>query len=323
MHTNPALPRRHASAPLPCHAAILIALLALAPWASATEGGGSSYPIGADTTLSGYMLPEGANWLLFYQFYSAPHFKDARGNNTSRLTSFRLRSNVVAPRLSYVWPNIRFLGATIETRIVQPIANVDLTLDVARPSPLPPLNRGGVRTGLADLSLSPVILGWHSATYHQTIGLESHLKTGSYDVHEPVNTGRNHMQIAPVYAFTWFPRPRLNLSAKFRYGINGTNKATQYDSGDEASVEFSAGYQTTSQLLLGVNGYIYRQTTDDRQNGERVNGDGNRGRVNALGPYASYRFGPGIAAIVRVQAEFGARNRPEGTRVWAMMFARF
>jgi hypothetical protein len=170
---------------------------------------------------------------------------------------------------------------------------------------------------LADTSFSPIILGWHSPAYHQTVGLDSHLKVGAYDAADRVNTGRNYYQLAPFYALTWFPAKNVDVNAKFRYAFNTRNKATNYESGDEASIEFSAGYRATPSFAFGLNGYIYRQTTDDRQNGIRVNGNGNRGRVNAIGPYISYSFTPQVTLILKVQSEFDARNRPEGTRIWA------
>lgn len=227
---------------------------------------------------------------------------------------------MVAPRLSYVWPGVVFLGANVETRIVRPISAVDLRLGVARPAPLLALDRGGQRTGLSDLSFFPIILGWHGTTFHQTLGVEINLRTGSYDVHD-VNIGRNYDQIAPVYAFTWFPTPRSDISAKFRWGCNDRNKATGYQFGNEASIEFSAGYRAMRELLVGVNGYIYRQTTDDEVNGVAVKGS--KGRVNALVPFASFRFNPNFSLTLRIQSEFGARNRPQGTRFWAMALCPF
>ncbi|WP_213959475.1 transporter [Variovorax sp. dw_954] len=306
---------------------LIAALAALGAWstqidtARATEGGGNSYPIGVDNTFAGYMLPEGANWLLFYQHYAASHYKDNAGNDSAKFSDFHLRADVIAPRLSYVWPGVLFLGANVETRIVQPVSGVDLTLGIARRAPLPPLDKGGEKTGLADMSFSPIILGWHGTSFHQTLGIETHLRTGSYDVRDNVNTGRNYNQVAPVYAFTWFPDSRSDVSAKFRYGINDRNGATGYHSGDEASIEFSAGYRVMPQLLLGLNGYVYRQTTDDDVNGATV--PNNKGRVNALGLFGSYRITPKFALTLRMQSEFGARNRPQGTRLWAMLLCPF
>jgi len=284
----------------------------------ATEGGGNSYPIGVETNFNaGMMLPEGLHTFLYYQYYTASQLKDNNGNDNPRVASFKVQANAVAVRLSFVWPGVKIFGANIETRLIQAYSMTDLTLDIARPPPLSPLDKGGHGSGLADTVLVPIILGWHSQTYHQTVGVDTHLATGAYNASAAVNIGRNYYQVAPFYALTWFPTDKLDISAKFRYGFNTRNQTTNYQSGDEATIEFSVGYRVTPAFAAGVNGYIYRQTTDDKQNGVVVNGNGNRGRVDALGPYCRYSFTPKIAVAVKLQQEFHARNRPQGTRVWA------
>lgn len=297
------------------HRRSLSALLTLcSACAYATEGGGNSYPMGVETNYNGVMLSDGAHWFAYYAHYSATHSRNAAGVDNPQLARFRIESDVIAPRLSYVWPGLTLLGARVETRVVQAIASVDLDAAVARRG-MPSLERGGYRLGLADMAFTPIILGWNWSTYHHTIGIDTHLKTGSYDVRERVNTGRNYAQAAVFYAFTWFPAPGFDINAKFRYAINGKNKATNYQSGDEATIEFSGGYRINPGLAIGLNGYVYRQTSDDGQNGVAVN-NGNRGRVNALGPYISYNLTPRLALVAKVQSEFSARNRPQGTRVW-------
>ncbi|SEB25906.1 transporter [Variovorax sp. YR216] len=302
--------RRIAGRALPA----LLSLVALS--ASATEGGGNSYPMGVETNYNGLMLPEGAHWFIYYSHYNATHSKNNAGVDNPQLTRFDLTVNAIAPRLSYVWPGVTFLGANVETRVVQAIAGSDLDAALGRPGGLPPLDRGGNATGLTDMAFSPVILGWHSPVYHQTVGIDSHLKTGTYDVADRVNTGRNYTQVALFYAFTWFPATGFDVNAKFRYATNQRNEATAYRSGDEATIEFSGGWRVSPELAVGINGYVYRQTTDDDQYGRPVNGNGNRGRVNALGPYVTYYLSPRLALVAKLQQEFGARNKPEGTRLW-------
>lgn len=304
--------------------ALIAALAMLSMDASATEGGGNSYPIGNDTNFNvGMMLPEGLHTFLFYQHYTASQLKDNEGNDNPRVASFKLQVNAVAVRLSFVWPGVKIFGANVETRLIQAYSMTDLTLDLARPAPLSPLDKGGRRSGFADTLLVPFILGWHSQTYHQMVGVETQLPTGAYDVNAPVNIGRNYYEVAPFYALTWFPIDKIDISVKFRYGFNTNNRTTNYHSGDEAAIEFSSGYHITPALTAGINGYIYRQTTDDKQNGVAVNGNGNRGRVDALGPYFRYIFTPKIAMSVKLQQEFDARNRPQGTRVWAQVSLPF
>lgn len=290
--------------------------------ALATEGGGNSYPVGVETNYVGMMLPDGLTAFLYYQHYDANELKDNNGNNNSKLAYFRLVADVGAVRLTYVWPGIELFGANIETRVVQPFASVDLSRDINRPGHSP-LDAGGNSVGLGDTAFAPIILGWHVGSYHQTFGLDTFLADGSYNAMNSVSIGRNYYQFAPFFAFTWFPFQNANVSAKLRYAFNTKNNSTDYQSGDEATIEFSAGYRLFRKLELGVNGYIYRQTTNDVQYGQVVNGNGNRGKVNALGPYFCYYITPKIPLLVKAQFEFGARNRPQGTRIWAQTMISF
>lgn len=178
------------------------------------------------------------------------------------------------------------------------------------------MDRSGSKTGMADLNFSPLLLGWHTGSLHQIAGFELTLPTGRFDADAPVNLGRNYRGFAPLYAATWLLDNRWQLSAKARYQVNSTNRATDYRSGDEFTFEYSAGFIVSPELALGINGYLYRQMTDDRQAGVPVNGNGNRGRVQAIGPYLSFNLAPRMAVMVKLQAEYGARNRPEGTRLW-------
>jgi hypothetical protein len=294
-----------------------LALSCLSLTAQAIESNSGSYPVGVETNLSGIMFPEGATWLMYYSHYEAHDSKDNAGNNNAALAHYNLQSDTVALRLSYVWPGVKWLGANVESRFALSVPTIELDLDIARPQAFGgPIDKGGTETGLADLNIAPILFGWHGKTLHQTAGIEGYIPSGTYDKNEPVNAGHNFYQAAPFYAVTWFPTDRLEASAKFRYAFNSPNHATDYHSGNEFTTEFSAGYRVVPALSLGVQGYVYRQTTDDRLNGEAVNGDDNRGSVNALGPYFQYRFSKNFAVITKYQYEFDAKNRAEGSRLW-------
>jgi hypothetical protein len=304
--------------PLNCRVAPIAALLTMAALgtpAEATENGGNSYAVGVETNFSGLMLPEGLHAFAYYHHYGASHNKNNVGDDNARLAYYKIGVNSVALRLSYVWPGVRLLGANVETRAALALPTVDLSLGVARPAALGPLDRSGNKTGFGDLQFAPILLGWHDGALHQTAGVEGYVPTGKFDKSAPVNIGRNYWQIAPFYAVTWLP-DRWQLSGKLRYGVNGKNEDTDYKSGNELTFEYSAGYAITPGVVLGVNGYIYRQMTDDRQGGASVNGNGNRGRVNAIGPFVSFSVTPKVSVMAKLQAEYGARNRPEGTRLW-------
>ncbi len=318
-HTNPrrsVTPRRLRDGRALRQILASCSLAALATTATATEGGGSQYAVGVETHFSGLMLPDGLHQFVYYAHFGSTHSKDNNGDDNPRLAYFRARSDVVATRLSYVWPDVKWLGASVETRGAIALPTLDISLGIARPAPLTPLDRSGTKTGLGDLTFAPVLLGWHSPALHQTLGVEFYLAVGDYAITEPVNTGRNYEAVAPFYAVTWFPGKGVDLSAKLRFSTNGSNPSNGYHSGNELTLEFSANMRVIESLALGVSGYLYRQTSDDEQNGVVVNGNGNRGRVNALGPSLTYNFSPKVAVIAKLQQEFGARNKAQGTRIW-------
>lgn len=296
-----------------------LALLVLAGSAGATEGGGSSYPLGVETQFSGLMFPEGTYHLMYLNHYEARRTTDNDGNPNPRVARFRADANAVSYRFQHIWKDVRWLGAKVESRFALAMPSVDLDFAIARPAPLAPLDRSGKHTGLADPLLVPLALGWHGQRFHQIASVELVAPWGDYDAARPVNTGRNYWQVAPTYSYTWFPNANWEHSAKFRWGFNTRNKATGYESGDELSAEWSAGYRPRQGLSFGLQGFSYVQTSDDVQNGLPVNGHGNRARAHSIGPYVFYQVTPKFAVTLKTQTEFHTRNRAEGTRLWLQM----
>jgi hypothetical protein len=297
-----------------------IASCSAVPTAHATEGGGNNYPVGVNTLLPGIQPAPGNHVYVYLQEYEATTLEDNSGNPSNSVSNFSLHAQAAAFRLSHVWRDIAFLGATLETRTNIPFVNLDLHLDAHTPKGT--LYKSGRATGLSDLTVGPVFLGWHLGNLHQVIGLEFFLPTGSYDTSRLVNPGRHYYSMQPNYAVTWLPTPKIELSARALYSVNSVNHATDYHSGNEFIVDYNAGFRFTPMWQIGASGYFYTQLTDDTQHGQSVNGNGNRGRVFAVGPsiaYGSRKF----SVALKYQREMMARNRPEGNRIWLQMYVPF
>jgi hypothetical protein len=114
----------------------------------------------------------------------------------------------------------------------------------------------------------------------------------------------------------------MEASAKISYTFNAINPATHYRSGQLFHVDYSLTFRASETLRVGINGYVIKQTTDDRQYGTRVSPDGFRGRVFAIGPAAQYRFGKASIDFKLVR-EFAVRNRAEGSSLWAKLVVPF
>ena len=281
---------------------VLAAGMALAgATASATEGGGSSYPMGAENYLTGAMPPPGFYTLAFINHYRADELKDGAGNTVP--VDFRVRATAIAPRFVWVTGHTLFGGQVAHAMIV-PL--VDLDVSVAGASQR--------KRGLGDIIVTALALGYHhSDKLHSVAALDIITPSGSYDRNRPANPGRNYWAIQPVYTASHVDPGGWNWDVKLMYDINFRNKDTDYRSGHEAHADFSLGYAIAPNWVVGVGGYAYRQTTDDELHGVDI---GNRGRALAIGPSVKYDNGKGFFITAKLQRETGVRNRAEGHAFW-------
>ena len=312
--------RRHATIP-----AIALALALHGGLAGATELGGSSYPVGVELGY-GDMLPPGLYNLAYYSHAQASSLKGNSGQDLG-WARYRLTADTVSYRMQYVWTTT-LLGAGAESALVLPFPYIDLEKQVA--SALP--DTSGSRFGMTDPLLVPLRLAWKREDLNQSAALEIVAPLGAYDVNARVNTGRNYWQFAPAYALTYRPSAETVFGFKLRYGINTENSATNYRSGDELTVEYSAGYKSSSAMTFGLQGYFFRQTTDDELNGQSTSatngrllgsGIGNRGSANSIGPFLSYRVSPRFAFTLKYQQDFDVKNRGEFRRFWLQAMLPF
>lgn len=293
--------------------------------AGATELGGSSYPVGVELGY-GDMLPPGLYNLAYYSHAQASSLKGNSGQDLG-WARYRLTADTISYRMQYVW-NSTLLGASAESALVLPFPAIDLEKQVS--SALP--DTSGSRFGMTDPLLVPVRLTWKGEGLNQSAGLEIVAPLGAYDVNARVNTGRNYWQFAPAYALTYRPSAETAIGLKLRYGINTTNNATSYRSGDELTLEYNAGYKLSPATTFGLQGYVYRQTTDDDLNGQSTSatngrligsGIGNRGSANSIGPFLSYRLSPRFAVTGKYQQDFDVKNRGEFRRFWLQTLLPF
>jgi len=293
--------------------------------AAATELGGSSYPVGVELGY-GDMLPPGLYNLTYYSHARASSLKGDSGQDLG-WARYRLTADTISYRLQYVWQTT-MLGASAESALVLPFLAVDLEKRIA--SNLP--DTSGSRFGMTDPLLVPLRLAWMGDGLNQSASLEIVAPLGAYDVTARVNTGRNYWQFAPAYALAYRPSASSVFGLKLRYGINTTNKDTNYRSGDELTVEYSAGYKWSPAMTLGLQGYFFRQTTDDQLNGQATSatngrlvgsGIGNRGSTNTIGPFLSYRVSPRFVVTGKYQQDFGVKNRGEFSRFWLQALLPF
>lgn len=274
------------------------------PAAQATEGGGSSYPMGADNYMTGAMPPPGFYAQIFAERYRADRLLDNRGK--SALDDFHLSADVIAPRLIWVTEQ-KVLDGALAFHLNVPL--VDLRVDVN--------GQHQKKTGMGDIIFGPA-LGYHySDKFHAIYALDIFAPTGRYDRGDLANIGRNYWAFEPVAAFSYVDPAGVNADIKIMYDFNLRNSATDYRSGQELHADYSLGWGLGNGWVIGAGGYVYRQTTDDRQDGDRV--ADNKGRAVAIGPSVKYASDSGWFVTAKWQKESQVRNRPEGEAYWVKL----
>ncbi len=269
----------------------------------ATQGGGGSYPNGAEDFMSGALPPPGTYLLNYFQYYSSDRLVDNSGDRIA--PGFKL--NVIADVVRVVHVTKQeILGASWGMHLFVPLVYMDVNV---------PGRGKDHRTGLGDIIVDPFILGWHGKNWHLATGVDFFLPTGTYNKDRLANTGRNYWTFEPVIAGTWQTDSGFEVSGKLMYDFNTTNTELHYLSGQEFHVDYAVG-QKLWDFTLGAAGYFYQQTTNDEQNGDRVSfNNGNKGRVFGVGPALKYNI-KNMSLSLKYIFETAVENRPEGGNLW-------
>lgn len=266
----------------------------------ATEGGGSNYPMGAENYLMGALPPPGVYPLIYAEHYAADDFND--GDGDSLPIDFRLRADVVAPRLLWVTDRTLFGGQLFHAALL-PLVDLDVSVNGLSDD-----NRG-----IGDLDLTTALAYHHSANLHSAVGFDIFAPTGEYRAGDLANIGRNYWSVQAVYAASHVNPAGINWDFKLMYDYNFENDDTDYQSGQELHVDYSLGYGVHPNWVVGVGGYAYKQTTGDKLNGVDI---GNEGQAFAIGPSIKFDNGKGFFVSAKYQKEMAVENRPEGDAFW-------
>lgn len=275
---------------------------ALCTGAFATEGGGSTYPLGTENFTAGAAPPPGLYVLEYLNYYTASRVNDNAGNSVP-IPGFKVRAVAAATRLIWVTPH-EALGGNVTAHTILPLVDLSVRAGGASDS----------RTGLGDVTVGGAIAWHHSPQLHSVVGLDAVLPTGAYDRTRQANIGRNYLSLQPLGVLTWMDPSGFNGDVKATLNFNRTNSDTNYRSGRELIVDYAAGWGLGNGWVVGVGGYVYRQWSDDKVGGVAL--AGTRGRSQSIGPSVRYANDKGWLITAKVEKEFGARNRAQGSQFW-------
>jgi hypothetical protein len=267
--------------------------------ASATEFGGGAYPNGAEDFMSGAVPPPGTYFLNYFTYYTADTLKIKDGSD---IDDFDLKVTANTFRLLHVTKE-QIFGGYWGMHVFVPVVNVDIDM----------MGKSDSKFNIGDIIVDPFVLSWHSKNWHFATGLDIYIPTGSYDKKDLANIGRNYWTFEPIFAFTFLSDSGFEVSSKFMYDFNTKNSDTEYESGQEFHFDYLIGYQF-KPWSIGLNGYFYKQITDDKVDGNTV-ADGFKGQVFAFGPAIKYDY-KNMMFDLKYQHEMSVENKPEGEKFW-------
>ncbi|WP_180051626.1 transporter [Acinetobacter sp. YH12099] len=272
----------------------LMLLGVMATHVNATENGLDTFGLGAEGIAAGALPPAGVYLLNYYQNYHASEFKDGPDN-------FHADVNVYIPRLVWMTPQ-HIAGGQLGLYAAQPL--VDFRLNV--------MGMSDSNSGLGDLIIGSM-LGWHKGNHHSVAALEGVLATGDYEDANPqrpvvANLGKNYNTIRPIFAYSYLQPQGWEFSTKMSYSFNSENDDTNYQSGDYFAGDYAIGYQLNDQVKLALEGYVFKQTTDDEVNGVSI---GNKGQALSFGPAIQYKR-DNWSLEAKFLKETEVEHRPEG-----------
>lgn len=236
---------------------LLIAAAALSALAGAHAEG--HYVPGVEGLQAASVPPPGIYYLGYMANYNAEQFKAPGSSNAlpgdNKATIFAL-----ANRLVWV-TNTKVLGADYGIEAIVPLQSTSLTLKAA--------DVFDTQSGLGDVYLGPVVLGWHGANWDAVAAAGYWFKSADSD--SPASAGKGFASTMLTGGATYYfdTAKTVSGSALLRYEINAS-KSNGFKPGDQVSLEWGFG-KMLGTVQVGVVGYDQMQVSTDSGTGASAN----------------------------------------------------
>ena len=323
---HPATLNRQASLSTPwLVATMLAAAVALPQVALAGEGGVSHVLPGANATLMD-LPPTSPGW------FAKPMYLNYDGDASARIptaagiiANMHVDVNTLIVGGGYGFDQSVLGGGHYSVAAFLPYSWIKVSGDTAA--------LGGKRiessvSGVGDLTVVPVLLGWKSDDWQYDFLMPVYAPTGSYEVGRLGNPGLNYWTFDPIGGFSYNnAKSGFNAAAHLGYAMNTENSATSYKSGDilhvDASVQqiFPLG---SGFANVGAEAWYFQQVTCDSGSGATLGCF--KGRTSGIGPVLGYILPVGESKLLlelKWLPELDTKNRLNGDYIWAKMVYKF
>lgn len=195
--------------------------------------------------------PPGFYYLGYLVNYNIDQFRapgtsdNLPGHNTGTVTA-------LANRFVWMTPH-KILGADYGMDLIVPVMRTSLTVNAAGIS--------DSRSGVGDVFLEPLVLGWHGAQYDAVAAAGIWLDSASTD--HPASPGKGFKSTMLTGGLTYYfdGAKTISGSALMRFERNGKNDAGMRP-GNQVTLEWGLG-KSFGAVQAGIVGYSQWQTSDD------------------------------------------------------------
>jgi hypothetical protein len=302
-----------------------LALAAAMPAVQASNLQPAGLNLGGTSYMDGFGKPApGFAYIGLLQYRNNDKFYDNDGKDNRAFVNPRIRSTVMLNQLAYT-SDMRVFGGLVGATALLPLVRLSASTG---PGSFVQLNspedtkQGDLTLGLF-LQMDPVIENGRPV-FSQRFEIDVIAPTGHYDTKYAANIGANSWAFNPHWAMTFLPTPKLEFSTRLHYLYNYRNTDPGFgpairhvQAGQAVWANFAASYAVLPNLNVGLNGYWFRQITDDKLNGGRdpiggLTARGVRSTDLSIGPGALWKVSRKTLVMANVYLPVTVRNTPGG-----------
>jgi hypothetical protein len=257
---------------------LAVMILAMLPWFRAEAQNRGTYPLGMSAANSGVTPGPGFTYSNQLLYYTRNISKDDDGNTLPVAGD----NSVLMDLNSIVWvSDWKVLGAVYSASATLPVATNSLTSDA--------YGTVSAGTGLADVYLLPLILGWNGERVSARAMAGMLAPTGRFEATANDNVGNGYWSptLASGQTVQMLRNNTLTFSMFEMYEFHTRQEGSGIHPGQNIDLDYSLLYALPSadgfQVQLGLAGYEQRQTT--AKTGPRLSAAeaASRYAVNAIG----------------------------------------
>ncbi|WP_197540138.1 SphA family protein [Azospirillum sp. B510] len=233
-------------------------------------------------------------YVAFPRFTFGNDITDAKGKSSRAFNDPKVNTQVLVSQFSYLTP-LEVGPTRLGFNLFVPLVNFATSFD----SPGLKLRDNGFNVG--DLTFGTYLQGnpiidEGRPVFSWRAEIDAIAPTGAFDKHKDLNQGSGFWSLIPYLSATYLPTENTEVSMRFNYMHNfSTDKfpnpppipGFKFDNGQAGQVgwvNFAASYRVLPSLALGLNGFYYKQLTENKLNGVSI--ADSKAEMLAMGPGA-------------------------------------